>query len=65
MLYNNMYTQNLSINMQKASNTFATQKIATAVPETKLITKTITAEGTYKASDDNADGYSSVTVDIE
>ena len=29
-----------------------------------LITKNITQNGTYNASDDNADGYSSVTVDI-
>lgn len=30
-----------------------------------LVTKTITAPGTYNAADDNADGYSSVTVDIQ
>lgn len=29
-----------------------------------LITKTITANGTYSASDDSADGYSSVTVNV-
>lgn len=29
-----------------------------------LITKTVTANGTYNASSDNADGYSSVTVSI-
>lgn len=29
-----------------------------------LITKTITQNGTYHAADDNADGYSSVTVDV-
>ncbi len=29
-----------------------------------LITKTITANGTYNASDDNADGYSQVTVNV-
>lgn len=29
-----------------------------------LITKTITENGTYSASDDNADGYSEVTVDV-
>ena len=29
-----------------------------------LITKSITANGTYAASGDNADGYSSVTVDV-
>ena len=30
-----------------------------------LVTKTITGNGTYNASDDNADGYSQVTVDVE
>lgn len=32
------------------------------VPEKTLTTKTITANGTYNATDDNADGYSQVTV---
>ena len=35
------------------------------VPEPTLITKSITANGTYTASDDNADGYSSVTVAVD
>lgn len=34
------------------------------VPGPTLITKTVTAVGTYAASSDNVDGYSSVTVDI-
>ena len=34
------------------------------VPEKTLGTKTITAPGTYAASGDNLDGYSSVTVTI-
>lgn len=34
-----------------------------SVPEKTLTTKTITANGTYNASDDNADGYSQVTVE--
>ena len=34
------------------------------VPEPALITKSITANGTYSASDDNADGYSQVTVNV-
>ena len=33
-------------------------------PEPTLITKSITANGTYNAASDNADGYSSVTVAI-
>jgi len=35
------------------------------VPEPTLITKSITANGTYSASADNADGYSSVTVAVD
>lgn len=34
------------------------------VPEPTLITKSITANGTYSANDDNADGYSQVTVNV-
>lgn len=34
-----------------------------SVPEKTLTTKTITANGVYKATDDNADGYSQVTVE--
>lgn len=33
-------------------------------PSTVLIDKTITANNTYNATDDNANGYSSVTVDV-
>ena len=33
-------------------------------PEPTLITKNITANGTYKAADDSADGYSAVTVNV-
>ena len=33
-------------------------------PDTKLIDKTITANNTYNAIDDNANGYSSVIVDV-
>ena len=35
------------------------------VPAPTLITKTITENGTYNASEDNADGYSQVTVAVE
>ena len=40
-----------------------TQGTGTA-PSPTLITKSITANGTYNASSDNADGYSSVTVSV-
>lgn len=35
------------------------------VPEAVLKTKSITANGTYQASSDNADGYSQVSVNVE
>lgn len=37
---------------------------ANIAPEPTLITKSITANGTYTASTDNADGYSAVTVNV-
>lgn len=36
-----------------------------AFPETSLISKTITSNGIYSASSDDADGYSEVTVSVE
>lgn len=35
------------------------------VPEKKFGTKTITSNGTYKASNDNLDGYSEVIADVQ
>ena len=41
-------------------------KVTVDVPTaSKLETKTITANGTYNATDDSVDGYSSVTVNVE
>jgi len=40
------------------------EKVISMSDSTTLITKTITANGTYSASDDSADGYSSVTVNV-
>lgn len=37
----------------------------TVTSPAKLITKTITENNTYNAADDNANGYSSVTVNVE
>lgn len=50
-------TQNLS-NLPTAINSIPSGSSAT------LITKSITTNGTYNASSDNADGYSSVTVNV-
>lgn len=41
-----------------------TVKVEESSGGTNLITKSITANGTYNASDDSADGYSSVTVNV-
>lgn len=43
---------------------YASVNVAVPIPTTTLITKNITANGTYNASSDNADGYSSVTVNV-
>ena len=38
---------------------------APPAPQPTLITKQITENGTYAAADDNADGYSEVTVNVD
>lgn len=43
---------------------YATEKQASANPLT-LIEKTVSDNGVYVAEDDNADGYSKVTVSVE
>lgn len=45
---------------------YANAQISVNVPSSSptLVTKTITENGTYNASSDNADGYSSVTVNV-
>lgn len=43
----------------------AVQAIPTGGAAPTLVTKSITANGTYNASSDNADGYSSVTVNVQ
>ena len=42
----------------------AYNKVTVAVPTSTLIDKTVTENGTYNASSDNADGYSSVSVSV-
>lgn len=46
------------------SGTDGFDEVHVAVPSATLTTKSITANGTYNASSDNADGYSSVTVNV-
>ena len=43
---------------------YATADVNVSGGSSTLITKTITANGTYNASSDNADGYSQVTVNV-
>ena len=43
---------------------FSGVTVAVPTPTPTLVTKTITQNGTYNASSDNADGYSSVTVNV-
>lgn len=53
-------TQPGSRDIAEAASKFADKEDGTAI----LITKSITANGTYKAEDDSASGYSSVTVNV-
>lgn len=53
-------TQPGSRDISEAVSKFADKEDGTAI----LITKTITENNTYKASDDGASGYSSVTVEV-
>lgn len=63
---NNEFYQNSMINARKDNDEWknAAQTCPSGNSAT-LIEKSITENGTYDASDDNADGYSSVTVDID
>lgn len=47
-----------------ASRTVKVEKVTLSGSPINLITKTITANGTYDAEDDDADGYSSVMVNV-
>lgn len=63
LIYKRTATQMAGITKQSAGSWRI--KVEKQVPvTTTLVTKTITANGTYNASDDSADGYSSVTVSV-
>lgn len=63
LIYKRTATQMAGITKQSAGSWRI--KVEKQVPVTAtLITKTITVNGTYNASDDSADGYSSVTVNV-
>lgn len=57
---NNMYAQSIGTTMQNPDGVFLKEP----VPAPDLIEKSITENGEYNASADNADGYSKVTVDV-
>lgn len=56
----NMYEQSLTQNVKQPNGAYSKQ----ATPPPNLTTKDITENGEYSAAEDNADGYSSVTVDV-
>ena len=58
---NNEFYQNSMINARKDNDEW---KNAAGTCSPELIKKNITENGTYNASDDGADGYSSVKVDV-
>lgn len=58
--YDNQFFQSSMSNLQGSDGDF----IKGDSPQSKIIPKTITENGTYDASSDNVDGYSSVTVDV-
>ena len=63
--YNTINTKGGTIPSNKNTNNLATA--INSIPSggsATLITKTITENGTYDATDDNADGYSEVTVNV-
>lgn len=59
--------ENGNYNINPSGNYDAIKKVEVNVniPEPKLGTKTITSNGTYKAIDDNLDGYSEVITDVQ
>lgn len=63
LLYRNSSTRMVGITNQSAGSWHIKIERQTTTSAT-LITKSITANGTYNASDDGADGYNSVTVNV-
>lgn len=55
----------MSLGIKTADGVIPIHSVHVSVDEPVLVEKTITANDTYTAADDNADGYSSVTVDVD
>lgn len=62
--YNAVQTKGGTIPSDKNTNNLATAINSISGGSATLITKSITQNGTYNASSDNADGYSQVTVNV-
>ena len=58
-------TYNISVNGDYDVTNYATAHVSVSGQSPTLITKNITTNGTYNASSDSADGYSSVTVNVQ
>lgn len=63
--YSAINTKGGTIPSDKNTNNLATAINSISGGSATLITKSITQNGTYNASSDNADGYSQVTVNVE
>lgn len=57
-------TKDISANGTYDVSQYAVANVNVSAPAPTLIAKNITANGTYNASSDNADGYSSVNVNV-
>lgn len=57
-------TKSITSNGTHAVTEYASVDVSVSSEQPNLITKEITQNGTYNASDDNVDGYSSVTVNV-
>jgi hypothetical protein len=62
---NNMYIQTAGMNIRKDNDDWRRAVDTVDAAEIAILTeKTITENGTYNPSDDSADGYSKITVDV-
>ena len=55
---------NESVSTNGTVDTTTVKQLTVAVPSPTLVSKTVSSNGTYSASSDSADGYSSVTVNV-
>lgn len=65
LLQTKVVTENGRITPDEGYDGLSAVRVNVPIPEPTLIDKEITENGTYNASDDNADGYSSISVNVE